>query len=203
MWPLTEDGEPRPPTPSSPPVAAPVAPLPSCSVSLQAGRAIADCVFHRAQGGRFADELDQPFGAFLATLGGDWTTLRKLDDLDVWLEAAENVLATLPTDGQRVAAFYEIGYQLSTLINLAHLAGESAAPANAEVASLWHSTFDALREAAQALPAAAPTVDSLQPMLENLYGPLPPRDTANLGRVQQSIRELAERADAGALAASA
>jgi hypothetical protein len=205
MWPLKENGEPGGPPPaparSTPPPAHRT--LPSCNASLQAGRAIADCVFHRDQGGRFGDELDQPFGAFLSGLGADWSTLRKLDDLDVWLEAAENVLATLPADGQRIAAYYEVGYQLSTLINLAHRVGEGAGPANHEVAAQWRGAYAALREAAHALPEAGAVVGDLEPMLENLYGPMPPRDTANLGRIQQRIRDLADRADAAVLAASA
>ena len=40
-------------------------------------------------------------------------------------------------------------------------------------------------------------------MVENLYGPKAQRDVANLGRVQERVREFATQADAAALAASA
>ena len=55
----------------------------------------------------------------------------------------------------------------------------------------------------RALPAATAAIDELQPLVENLYGPEPPRDFANLGRVQERVRELATLADAAVLAASA
>ena len=155
------------------------------------------------QGGRFAAELDLPFGTFLTALGSDWNTLRKLEDIDVWLETAENVLASLAPDVQHVGAFYEMGYQVATLINLAHLVGERVEPANPELAELWRDSYASLREAAAGLPAATAAIEELQPLLENLYGPEPPRDTTNLGRVQERVRDLATMADASVLAVSA
>ena len=104
---------------------------------------------------------------------------------------------------QHVGAFYEMGYQVATLINLAHLVGERAEPANPELAELWRDAYAALREAAAGLPAATAAIEELQPLLENLYGPEPPRDTANLGRVQERVRDLATMADAAVLAVSA
>ncbi len=197
LWPVNADGEPVPPERIEPRGA-----LPSCSASLQAGRAISDCVFHRSAGGRFADELDVPFGAFLAALGTDWSALRNLDDLDVWVEAAENVLAKLGPAERRVRCFYEIGFQLSTLINLAHGALEDEAGETALQQS-WQRAFDTLRQAALQADVASDAVDALRPMLENLYGTRDRRDVANLGRVQESVREFAAQADAAVLAASA
>jgi hypothetical protein len=197
LWPVNADGEPVPPERIEPRGA-----LPSCSASLQAGRAISDCVFHRSAGGRFADELDVPFGAFVASLGTDWSALRNLDDLDVWVEAAENVLAKLGPAERRVRCFYEIGFQLSTLINLAHGALEDEAGETA-LQQNWQRAFDTLRQAALQADVASDAVDALRPMLENLYGPRDRRDVANLGRVQESVREFAAQADAAVLAASA
>src|SRR4029077_95965 len=137
LWPVepSEPGEQGPPsatvataTAAPAPVtqrfmAAPVSAtrpgLPTCSASVQAGRAVSDCVFNRDQGGAFADELDVPFGAFLASLGGNWSSLRDLGDLDVWLEAADNLLGTLAPAEQHVRRWYEVGFQLATLLNLA------------------------------------------------------------------------------------
>ena len=197
LWPVNANGEPVPPERVEPRGA-----LPSCSASLQAGRAISDCVFHRSAGGRFADELDVPFGAFVASLGTDWSALRSLDDLDVWVEAAENVLAKLGPAERRVRCFYEMGFQLSTLINLAHGALEDGEGEDALQQS-WQRAFEALRHAALQADVTADGVEALHPMLENLYGPRDQRDVANLGRVQESVREFAAHADAAVLAASA
>jgi hypothetical protein len=198
QWPLDASGKPVPPEERPAQRAA----LPSCSASLHAGRAVADCAFHRDAGGRFADELDLPFGAFLASLGTDWSALRGIDDLDVWIEAAENVLQTLAPEQRHVRYFYEVGFQLATLINLAHRALETQGD-EGELQATWSRAWSALRDAALAANVTPAAIDELQPMLENLYGPQPQRDVANLGRVQERVREFAAQADAAALAASA
>jgi hypothetical protein len=197
LWPVNEHGEAVPPERLEP-----RAGLPNCGTSLQAGRAMSDCVFHRNAGGRFADELDRPFGAFLTSLGSDWTALRRLDDLDVWLEAAQNVLAGLGPAERHVRYFYEIGFQLSILINLAQAALEGE-PGEAQARERWPSAWQALRKAALLARVAEAAVDRLQPMLENLYGPRAERDVANFGRVQECVQEFAAQADAAVLAASA
>jgi hypothetical protein len=198
QWPLDASGNPVPPSERPPSSAG----LPSCSASLHAGRAVADCAFHRNDGGHFADELDLPFGAFLASLGADWSALRRIDDLDVWIEAAENVLQALAPEQRQVRCFYEVGFQLSTLINLAHRALEAEGEPD-ELQETWARAWSALRDAALEANVTPAAIDELQPMLENLYGPQPERDVANLGRVQERIREFAAQADAAALAASA
>jgi hypothetical protein len=206
LWPVSDSGEPAEPTApavTQAPSASATRNLPSCNAATQAGRAISDCVFHREQGSGFARELDLPFGTFLTALGSDWSALRKLDDLDVWLETAENVLASLEPDLQHIAAFYEMGYQVATLINLAHVVSERAESADPKLTELWRDAYAELREAAAGLPAATAAIEELQPLLENLYGPEPPRDAANLGRVQERVRELANLADTSVLAASA
>ena len=194
VWPVNENGEQVAPS-NRPPRA-----LPSCSASLQAGRAVSDCVFHRQDGEHFADELDLPFGVFLAGLGADWSALREIDDLDVWVEAAENLLGGLGPSENHVRYFYEIGFQLSTLINLANSERENG---SGELGELWESAWTALREAAQGATIPEQTVEELRSMLENLSGPSQARDFANLGRVQERVGALAAEADAATLAASA
>jgi hypothetical protein len=161
-------------------------------------------VFNREQGGPFADELDVPFGAFLASLGGNWSVLRELDDLDVWLEAADNVLETLAVGEQHVRFWYEIGFQLATLINLAgrDLDGGSAG-GDGEMQELWNGSWAALRISAQHAGLDAATLEEVHGMLENLRGPQATRDYANLGRIQERMRELANLRDATGFAASA
>ena len=94
------------------------------------------------------------------------------------------------------------GFQLSTLINLAHGALEDEAGETA-LQQNWQRAFDTLRQAALQADVASDAVDALRPMLENLYGTRDRRDVANLGRVQESVREFAAQADAAVLAASA
>ena len=194
-WPVNESGE------VVPPETMPRRELPSCGASLHAGRAVSDCVFHRSAGGRFADELDRPFGGFLAALGTDWNALRGLDDLDVWVEAAENVLAKLGPGEHHVRSFYEVGFQLATLINLANRALEDSG-SDVAIAEGWLPAWSALRDAALQASVAAEAVDRLEPMLANLFGPRAERDFANLGRVQECIGEFAGQADAAVLAAT-
>ncbi len=177
--------------------------LPSCSDSLQAGRAVSDCVFHRAQSSAFADELDMPFGVFLAALGGNWSMLRDLEDLDVWLEAADNLLVSLDAHEQHVRCWYEIGFELATLLNLARAELEGEGPAVEEIEESWQTAWATLQRAAHQAGVDGDTVAELHDLLDNLRGPQPERDYANLGRVQQRVRELAGRHDATGVAASA
>jgi hypothetical protein len=211
QWPLDDQGEPRPSSPPPPqasdmesgivPHARPG--LPGCGSSLLAGRAVSDCVFNREQGGPFADELDVPFGAFLAALGGNWSVLRELEDLDVWLEAADNVLETLSISEQHVRFWYEIGFQLATLINLAGRELDGGAAPDGDAQELWQGSWAALRISAQHAGLEPAALEEISEMLENLRGPLAVRDYANLARVQERMRELANRRDASGLAASA
>lgn len=211
QWPLDENGQPRPSQPPPPmatemdsgivPHARPG--LPSCGSSLLAGRAVSDCVFNREQGGPFADELDVPFGAFLAALGGNWSVLRELEDLDVWLEAADNVLETLSISEQHVRFWYEIGFQLATLINLAGRELDGGGPPDSDAQQLWQGSWAALRISAQHAGLEPAVLEEMHGMLENLRGPLAVRDYANLARVQECMRELANRRDASGLAVSA
>jgi hypothetical protein len=213
QWPLDENGQPRPSQPPPPmamatemesgivPHARPG--LPTCGASLLAGRAVSDCVFNREQGGPFADELDVPFGAFLAALGGNWSVLRELEDLDVWLEAADNVLETLSVTEQHVRFWYEIGFQLATLINLAGRELDGGAPADGDAQQLWQGSWAALRISAQHAGLEPASLEEVHGMLENLRGPHAARDYANLARVQERMRELANRRDASGLAVSA
>src|SRR5205085_1724214 len=92
--------------------------LPSYRMALEAGRALSDCVFNREEALDFKKELDEPFGRFVDAMGGSWAELSKLQDFDVWLGVAENLLHNLPSEGHQIAAWYEVGYELAILHNL-------------------------------------------------------------------------------------
>lgn len=215
LWPIEHDGEAAPastaaaaPQPSTAPSTAQTngdtrPGLPTCSASVQAGRAVSDCVFNRELGGAFADELDVPFGAFLASLGGNWSSLRDLGDLDVWLEAADNLLGALTPAEQHVRRWYEVGFQLATLLNLAGRELESGEAGDGELGPLWQAAWSAFHEAALEAEVEPAAVEELRDLLENLRGPQPNRDYANLGRFQERVRALANRCDSGSMAASA
>jgi len=215
VWPVDENGVPRPSAPPPPPTPAPPAPvlaepepmkarhngLPSCSQSLEAGRALADCVWDRERNAAFASELDANFGTFLAAIGGDWKMLRNLEDLDVWLEVAENLLGGLAE--RHVQGWYEIGFQLATLLSLARAELESDVPAAPQGGERWQTSWAMLQRAAHQAGVEADALAELHTMLDNLRGPEQERDYANLGRSQQRIRELARFQDARALAVGA
>jgi hypothetical protein len=212
LWPIEDATAPAAVQPASAPPASVPTPAaaaaqrgnrPSCSESLQAGRAMSDCIFHRDQGGPFADELDLPFGRFLASLGGNWSMLRDLEDLDVWLEAADNLLEGLPPAEQYVRCWYEVGFQLATLLSLARAELEGESPAGEDLAEIWQTAWATLQRAAHQAGVDSSVVSELHEMFDNLRGPQPERDYANLGRVQQRIRELAGRYDTVSVAVSA
>lgn len=192
-----------PPRPSHPPVqvsadggngAAPPDPaantpgLPSPIACLEAGRAFSDCVFHRDQGGPFAPELDATFGAFLTALGSNWKVLSTLEDLDVWMETADNVLDGLAEGEQQVRHWYEVGYQLATMLNLAAEGADAEAEALREV---WQGSWEALSEAALEVGFRGDAIQALRASLDNLIGPEEERDYTNVGRVQERVRQQA------------
>jgi hypothetical protein len=206
IWPITAGDEPAPTAADSQAVpksnGAQRAGLPSCAASLQAGRAVSECVFNREEGGRFADELDMPFGVFLASLGGNWSVLRELEDLDVWIEAAENVLGGLAPAEDHVRRWYEVGFRLAPLVSLATRDLDGSAPQE-ELDALWQEASGLFQQAAREAAVAEGSLEELLAMLDNLRGPQNARDYANLGRVQERMRELAGTFDHGVVAVSA
>lgn len=167
---------------------------PGCEASLEAGRAFADCIFHRDERADFTQELDVPFGNFVTALGGNWGTLRALDDIDLWMEMADNVLSALPDERYYVRLWYEVGFQLSTLLNLANL--DESDSGDSGIDDTWNEAMSALTEAADQLGMGAGQVAVVEGMLENLRGPSSERDYLNIGRVEAAIRQHANHADA-------
>jgi hypothetical protein len=211
LWPVGEDTQPEV-LPSVPPPAGPAeqtAPaedaaseadptaasrgngkLPSRDDSLAAGRAMSDCMFHREQGGPFAPELDAPFGGFLSALGGPWQALRELEDLDLWMETADNLLQGLDADDAHLRSWYEMGFQLSTLLNLASDAEDLRT--DEQASEVWDGAFKAFAEAAKEAGVGGAALIELEGMLDNLQGPEGERDFTLVGRVQERVRDLAQ-----------
>lgn len=165
-----------------------------CELSLEAGRAISECSFHRDNGGDFT-ELERSFGPFIEAVGGNWPELKRLGDVEVWLSATDNLLESLAPERKHVSEWYELGFQFSTLQSIA----EQGLPADPEQRAvyqeLWGQSMTAFRESAENAGVEARSVRRLHALLENLIGPEPQRDYTNVARSLQELRALADEAD--------
>ena len=169
--------------------------LPTYHMSLEAGRALSDCVFNRAEAIDFTRELEEPFGRFVDAMGGSWSDLRQLQDFDVWLGVTENLLQSLPSAGQGIADWYELGYELATLHNLA---GQGLFDTPEQVDDAERQWADALeRFLTRAEKAGIPYEDLARviSLLENLVAPQSERDLSNIARSLDELRRYAVGAD--------
>jgi hypothetical protein len=166
----------------------------SCELCLEAGRAISECAFHRDAGGDFAAELETSFGRFIDQVGGNWPELRRLGDVDVWLSATDNLLESLPDERKRASAWYELGFQFSTLQSIAEHGLPPDPDERTVYQELWNETLSAFRSSAENAGVPARPVRRLQALLENLIGPEQARDYTNIARSLEELRALAEEA---------
>lgn len=169
--------------------------LPSYRMALEAGRALSDCVFNRDEGFDFTKELEEPFGRFVDAMGGSWAELRKLQDFDVWLGVTENLLQNLPDEGRRIGAWYEVGYELAILHNLAGQGLFDTEERRSEAERLWRKALE--RFLIRAENASIPYEDLARvlALLENLVASRDERDLANIGRSLDELRRQAAGAD--------
>jgi hypothetical protein len=175
------------------------APSASPVMAFDAGRAISECSFHRHSGGDFARELEQPFGGFIDAIGGDWRALQRIEDVEVWLGATDNLLDSLPSGGRVLADWYELGYQLSTLLSIAEHGGFDDFQQRETYEELWGQAMHQLRQSGARLRLSGRDLDAVQWRLENLVGPLGERDYRNVTASLETLGELALAAsrDAG------
>jgi phage FluMu protein gp41 len=166
--------------------------LPTCEMSLEAGRAVADCIFNRAEITNFESELAAPLGPFVDALGGSWSELRKMEDLDVWVGATENLLGTLPPKLEKVSEWYRLGFELS---NLHNLAGQFVFDANAEAEQQWRVALDRFLTRCENARIGYENLGRVLSLLENLAGPSSERDLTNIGRSLEEVRRYAAGAD--------
>jgi hypothetical protein len=101
-----------------------------------------------------------------------------------------------------VRRWYEVGFRLAPLLNLAARDLDGSAP-QAELDASWQDASFQFQQAARNAAVEEGLLEELLGMLDNLRGPQNTRDYANLGRVQERVRELAVTFDHGAVAASA
>jgi hypothetical protein len=170
-------------------------PVLSCEHALEAGRAISDCVWNREEGLDFAHELEGPFARFIDSLGGSWEDLRKLQDLDLWLGATDNLLDGLSASHRVLSSWYELGYEVSTLHNLASQEEPATPEAAVEVERMWREALDRLLAHAEAAHISYEELGRLLALLENLMAPTAQRDFVNISRSLDELRRHATSAD--------
>lgn len=165
-----------------------------CRMALEAGRAIGDCAFHRGDGAELAREIEPSFGRFVQAIGGDWRALAQLGDVDVWLGAAENLLAGVPHERRHVADWYGLGFAFTTLLDLATEGVPDDADSRAQFKQTWQSAIGQFRAFAQkSIREEAAT--RIQNQLENLLAPEAVRDYTNVARSLDALRAQASNAD--------
>ena len=173
-----------------------IAPI-SCQLSLEAGRTISDCSFHRQEGGNLVAELERSFGCFIDAVGGNWLELQRIGDVDVWLAATDNLLESLPPHRRYIAEWYEVGFQFAALHNIAAQGVPSDPEQYALFKDAWDRSLEAFLRSAESARIAAREVRRQQALLENLIGPEQRRDYGNITRSLEELRALAGSADRG------
>ena len=169
--------------------------LPSCEMSLEAGRAVSDCVFNRAEINDFESELSVPLGRFVDAMGGSWSELRKLQDLELWLGATENLLGSLPPELHRCEEWYQVGFELATLHNLAGQLVLDGPERDERAEQQWRQALDRFLSRAERANIGYEDLGRVLPLLENLAGPRAERDLTNIGRSLNEVRSYAVGAD--------
>jgi hypothetical protein len=169
--------------------------LPSCEMSLEAGRAVSDCLFNQAEISDFERELAEPLGQFVDAIGGTWSELRKLQDLELWLGATENLLDGLPPELQRVEEWYQLGFELATLHNLAGQLVLDGPDRSDAAEQQWRSALERFLTRAENARIGYEQLGRVLALLENLAGPRAERDLTNIGRSLTELRSYAAGAD--------
>jgi hypothetical protein len=169
--------------------------LPSCEMSLEAGRAVSDCVFNRAEISNFESELAEPLGRFVDAMGGSWDQLRQLQDIELWLGATENLLGSLPEELQRLQDWYQLGFELATLHNLAGQLVLDGPERSDAAEQQWRHALDRFLTRAESAQIGYEELGRVLPLLENLAGPRSERDLTNIGRSLHQVRSYAAGAD--------
>ena len=166
----------------------------SCQLSLEAGRAISECSFHR-ETQRDVTDLERSFGCFVDAVGGNWLELKRLGDTELWMGATDNLLETLQPDKRYIADWYEVGFQFAALQNIAEQGVPQEPEQRAIYQDVWTRSMEAFQRSAQSAAMPARELRRQRALLENLIGPETLRDYANAELSLSELRALAEAAD--------
>ena len=166
---------------------------PSCEVGLEAGRAVSDCLFNRNQVEDFEAELARPLGRLVDSIGGSWDELRSAQNFDGWRQTTETLLRNLPREVAYVEDWYQLGFELAILHNLAGQLVLDGSDAAAE--QQWRGALERFLERAEKAEIGYENLAKVLGLLENLAGPSSQRDLANIGRSLEELRRYAAGAD--------
>lgn len=167
----------------------------SAELCLEAGRAISECSFHREEGGDFGTELDDPFGRFVNAVGGNWEELKRIDDVDVWLGATDNLLQTLPPDTRHLSDWFELGFQFTTLTSIAEQGLPDDPEQRAAYHEIWRQSMAQFQRSAEGARLRHADVTQMQFLLESLITPEGKRDYSTIPRSLETLRNYAVMAD--------
>jgi hypothetical protein len=164
--------------------------FPSAVESLNAGMALSDCYFNHRQGNGpgFVEKLDRSFGSFLDALGGSWNDIRVLDDPEVFSGVTENLISGLPPARSDISIWYNLGYCISTMLNIAGNGVPRSRRKKEVTAVQWRRSLERFRQLVFALDLQEREVETMREMLENLMGPDAEKDHSNMTRCLEHIR---------------
>jgi hypothetical protein len=169
--------------------------LPTCGMSFEAGRAVSDCAFNRAEVSDLQRELDKPLGHFVDAIGGSWQELRDLQDLDQWMSTTLHLIEHLPAELRRVNDWYLLGFELATLHNLAGQLELDGPDRSDEAEQTWRGALERFLMRAENAQIGYENLGRVLSQLENLAGPRGQRDLGNIRRSLDEVRGYAAGAD--------
>lgn len=155
-----------------------------------AGRVFGRASFDPDALGESEAQLDATFGAYMTALGADWPALRALKDVDMWSEAADNMVTSLSAERAHLGDWYALGLRVSALVEVA---GLPAAPGeDEEVDTLWMQNLGSFQQLLTQVGLGGGQVAVVEGVLENLRGnPSAPEEAARIDTaLQASGRDL-------------
>jgi hypothetical protein len=165
------------------------------AVAIPAAAPIPADAFNREEKLDFTRELEEPFGQFVDAMGGSWAELSQIQDFDVWLGAAENLLQQLPDEGRQIGAWYEVGYELAILHNLAGQGLFDTQEKRLDAERMWRKALERFLIRAENANIPYEDLGRVLSLLENLVAPRAERDLANIARSLDELRTQATGAD--------
>lgn len=155
-----------------------------------AGRVFGRASFEPETLGESEAQLDATFGAYMTALGADWPALRALKDVDMWSEAADNMVTSLSAEQAHLGDWYALGLRVSALLEVAGL--PTAPGEDEEVDALWTQNLDSFKQLLAHVGVAAGSVAVVEGVLENLRGSQSAQEDAVRidSALQKSGREL-------------
>lgn len=203
----TQVPQPAQTPPDAASASAPGAVPPGCQNSLDAGIAAATSSVLREQRPLTASDVAPAFATMLAGLGVKRVRLRTPMPPENWLQLARDTFVQRVPPATATQAWYELGFQLSTLLHLAASTGEDDEASAVQdpkgdrhgVPDPWQTAMDQLLRRARTLQWSATDTAVVEGMLENMRGQTAETDASGasdmMDRVRAVVRGVAAEAD--------